>query len=522
MPVKSPYAIAYPLLILAAVVVLLNFPWWTVDDAYIAFRYAENLALHGELTYNVGEDPVEGYTGLLMPLLIAGAILLGISPITASHTIGITALGVCLLALHGLLARLRVSTVQIIATMILFVSAGFLYTNALSGLETLPFTALLLLATLQLHRLLESDTVAFWPHALLALCLLLLALCRPEGAVYAMVVGGLICGLSLFRQGNTTPLLAQVLVLGIPAVVYFIGRWWWYGYPLPNTFYAKLASGFSRGTWWDVQWFGYQYLLLPLAGVVLGWVMAWSRADSRPYLRRANLLTLGAALLFTGVVMGQYFRSTLFMNFSFRFFLPFYPLALVVCNYLLAPVVSGLLNGDGKQRRRIALGGLGLVLAVQLGLQLYWVVSQEIPYTSRYRTLITEMYYPLADFIHQHVPEDEWLVVHIDAGTVPYRTRLKTIDFGALNDEYLAHNQHAPQAERVDYFYARNPGALVFTSYDWEALDHNGAEQALVNDPRFQNYRLVRKFGHSTDQRYYQFLYLRGDLVSPEILDPEV
>ncbi|MGD1048590.1 MAG: hypothetical protein ABR899_07560, partial [Candidatus Krumholzibacteriaceae bacterium] len=38
-------------------------PRWVVDDSFILFRYADNLANHGELNWNLGEKPVEGYTG---------------------------------------------------------------------------------------------------------------------------------------------------------------------------------------------------------------------------------------------------------------------------------------------------------------------------------------------------------------------------------------------------------------------------------------------------------------------------
>ncbi len=53
---------------LYAVVALAWFPKWTVDDAYITYRYAENLALNGQLTWNPGLDPVEGYTGVALPV----------------------------------------------------------------------------------------------------------------------------------------------------------------------------------------------------------------------------------------------------------------------------------------------------------------------------------------------------------------------------------------------------------------------------------------------------------------------
>ena len=51
------------------------------DDAYITFRYAENLALHGELTWNLGEDPVEGFTSMSWVLVHAPLIALGLDPV---------------------------------------------------------------------------------------------------------------------------------------------------------------------------------------------------------------------------------------------------------------------------------------------------------------------------------------------------------------------------------------------------------------------------------------------------------
>src|SRR5262245_7250535 len=58
------------------------------DDAYISFRYARNLAEHGQLVFNLGER-VEGYTNFLWTLLLAGGIKLGVSPVVASRFLGV-------------------------------------------------------------------------------------------------------------------------------------------------------------------------------------------------------------------------------------------------------------------------------------------------------------------------------------------------------------------------------------------------------------------------------------------------
>ena len=58
------------------------------DDAYISFRYARNLAEHGQLVFNVGER-VEGFTNFLWTVLLAGGIKLGLSPVLTSRFLGI-------------------------------------------------------------------------------------------------------------------------------------------------------------------------------------------------------------------------------------------------------------------------------------------------------------------------------------------------------------------------------------------------------------------------------------------------
>jgi hypothetical protein len=89
------------------------------------------------------------------------------------------------------------------------------------------------------------------------------------------------------------------------------------------------------------------------------------------------------------------------------------------------------------------------------------------------------------------------------------------VDFGALNDEYLAHNKDASIQDRVNYFFSKNPGAVVFTTYEWNRVSHGKEADAIVSDPRFENYALVKKYGNSTHRfrDYFQFVFLRRDLL---------
>lgn len=67
-------------LVLLGLMLLAFFNRFIQDDAFISFRYAQNLVQQGELTWNPGEtDRVEGYTNFLWTLLMAVPHLLGIN-----------------------------------------------------------------------------------------------------------------------------------------------------------------------------------------------------------------------------------------------------------------------------------------------------------------------------------------------------------------------------------------------------------------------------------------------------------
>ena len=56
------------LLLLGLVLAAIIRAWhdrWTCDDAFVSFRYAENLINGYGLVFNPGEPPVEGYTNIL-------------------------------------------------------------------------------------------------------------------------------------------------------------------------------------------------------------------------------------------------------------------------------------------------------------------------------------------------------------------------------------------------------------------------------------------------------------------------
>ena len=83
-------------------VVLQYFYWYfTVDDAFISFRYAENVTQGHGLTFNPGER-VEGYTNFLWVLILAFFHVLGADTVVTAKILG-AAFGIMLVPMTALL-----------------------------------------------------------------------------------------------------------------------------------------------------------------------------------------------------------------------------------------------------------------------------------------------------------------------------------------------------------------------------------------------------------------------------------
>ena len=487
-------------------------PNWTVDDAYITFRYADNLARHGALTWNVGEDPVEGYTGVALPVLLAGLLRAGVSPIWGSKLIGIVAWFTGGLLLLRVLSRLGVGWGVRAVIFVLYFAAPFMSAHALSGLETLLFSTTLIAAVLALLTCLEERQRSERPASILFGLLLFASLIRPEGVV---LTGACFVAVVFYRwryhRAPCRPLISRfALIYVVPASAYFIWRWWYYGLPLPNSFYAKSTGGWNHFHQQGqlASFVGTYVLSLVLACAVL--VLPNLRRLWRDVGERRVFAVAGSVVLaFMAVSVCQYLKTDPVMNYAHRYYAPFLPLILVLTGCLLC--WGWRFSSQawiGRPVRRV------VVCAVLIGLCVNQVVRYQSEQRRQFRLmrgyceLMRDVHVPVGKFLRDHVPPEEWLIVHMDSGAVPYYAGLKTVDFGKLNDETLA-TENLTAEQQADYFYDRDAGVIVFASMEQHTLKPFVGGQALVEDPRFQRYTFLKDFGN---QGYRQCIYLRNDL----------
>lgn len=231
------------------------FSVYTVDDAFISFRYARNLASGLGLVFNPGER-VEGYTNFLWTILMAGGYRLGLDLVVFAKLVGIAASLGTVYVLFKLCIVIRPSSARVgsrsLAALLLAANGSFA-TAAITGLETSLFVLLITAGAYFYVRQGRSDAAAGrrgWSRLragdLSAICFALSAMTRPEGvAVFAF---GLLL-LPLSNGFKTSTLTACARWGGIFAAIYlpyYLWRFSYYGYPFPNTFYAKTGAGIGQ------------------------------------------------------------------------------------------------------------------------------------------------------------------------------------------------------------------------------------------------------------------------------------
>jgi arabinofuranosyltransferase len=488
---------------------------FVTDDAFISFVYSRNLAEHGQLVFNLGEKPVEGYTNFLWTVLLGGFLQLGLVPELMSRVLG-TAFAV---ASFGTLAwisrRLRGddwSWWDALPALILAGVPGYACW-ASGGLETQMFSFFVTLgAALYFDERLDDRE----PCARSAVAFALAALTRPEGTLF-FALTALHRALGKFARRQFAPTRAELRWLGwflALVVPHLLWRRWYYGWWLPNTFYIK-SSGVG-GVW---QQGGYYLLrvaqqfhlwVVPLV-VVAGFVVQAQRG-ARVLVGYAALV-VGVFALYVASVGGD------FMGL-YRFVMPAIPLLALVTAVTLRMALTPL-------DRKSPLAAAALV-ALALGAHAWHAVGVDKRAlvvgadrgpagnidTPGYLRWYTADRAAVGKWFAQYARPDDYAAVG-GAGAQVYFSRIRSLDCYGLSDEYVAHKVKAGSSRPGHQKYAPDEYILskhptIITSYNYhfgDAPNWAGGDAALWMQ-RGYHYVTVPITGASTAM--YSFL-LRND-----------
>lgn len=410
------------------------------DDAFISFRYADNLVRHGELVFNPGER-VEGFTNFSWTVLMAGVLWAGLDVVAWSKGLGVAFAIGTLLVVARFVARHSGgrSGWDALAPALLAAAPAYACWST-GGLETQQFTFFVTLgwtAFLVERQRADEGGKDGWPWS--GVWFGLSALARPEGVLFFGLTG-------LFR-------LVEMVVVergvrptkrdwqwGVGFAMVFAPfqawRWSYYGWPFPNTYYVKAGSG---GFWGP----GWRYVASWVVAHGL-WVVPFLAVLRRglPGRREARLLGLGA--LYVGVVAVYVMRVGGDFMALHRFLVPLMPVVAVMAALGVRVVVERVVAGGGIGKVGVGVGaGVAVVLMgvgiVQVDRGALAVGSEGGVDSIGWLAMFADQTAAIGKHLAATAPADASIATTA-AGVIPFYSRLHTLDVLGLNDEWVAHN----------------------------------------------------------------------------------
>ncbi len=460
---------------------------FVIDDSYITFRYAQNLAGGGAISYNANDaQPVEGYTSFLWMLISAGAIAVGADPLAVVRLFSIAAGVGALLLIRMLAFRLLGNyLLSFLPALLLAVSAEFaMWTMA--GLETTFFLFLLLLSMYLLDREIESGGRPWW-----GLSFALLALTRPEGAAFFGVAFAYRVAVRFVSRGKASAGWKPVVLAAFSFLIIYAPYWLWrfnyYDLLLPNSYYAKHRASEGAGYVRDFLVYHAPVVLLALAAPF----MRSSRKPGAWKTRRWALLAWAVIVVnFAGVwnVMPA-------MAWDWRLFLHLSPLLFLMA---LRP-----LTHMAKRRNRTA----KIATLVIAALLIAWSAHPELLPARIASSRATGDGLRAAHIEIGQLLKDKLspgtLVVLVDTGAIAYFSGLPCLDIAGipLNNPALAQGRFTEED-----FWNTNPGAIVMHGDEEGRIAYQGIHRQILDHATENGF--VRYASAMYKEDYYVWVFL--------------
>lgn len=442
---------------------------WISDDAFISFRYADNLLRGHGLVFNPGER-VEGYTNFLWTMLMAAGLAVGVEPTWTATLLGLGSLLALPLLTERVVARLRPDQAGPVPFAALAVGASYLLASyGTSGLETMFATALVIFA---LERAMAGSAWAAGTAGVLA------TLAHPDhGLLYAGLGAALLFARRPWKQ--LVHYAAPFVLLFVP---YFLWRYQYYGDVVPNTFHTKSGelSYFSQGA-------VYIWAFVIGSGV---WALTWSvatgvaAAHDRVF-RGFLLLAIIPYVIYVAKIGGDFMYGRLLCVV-----LP--PLFVLGERAVDAALAAG-------RRGRAAVGVVALALtgaptAVLGARHSDWHISDEGRFyrlTSLSPLDIDSYYFRVGEDMRRYLtrlPVDPWIAFDC-VGMTGYISRLPIVDRWGLTDAHVA-RQRIGGRGRPGHEKRAHPAYLLsrgvnFSDVPVFPLELSHWTEALIGQTRF-------------------------------------
>lgn len=292
-----------------------------VDDSYIFFRFADNIAGGYGIVWNIGENVVEGYSSFLYLILLLIAKLLSFNLEVFSIITGIICTSLHLYIAYLIYEQFYPSLTKenIFTVIMLLLSPAYIYWSA-AGMETCFYSMFLLLCIYSFLNLPQTSGYLLLLGSLFGV----LCLIRFEATLFFIFTFFYIAFNSSSKYKIWLSKNALLFCLGFIIIFapYFLWRWNYFGYFLPNTFYDKTGGGIDQvigGFLYSLRsirlFYGLFWIFIAVVAINFKFKMLHKKAR--------YVVGVGVVSVFTTIIIGG-------DHFSYsRFFIPVFPLLFV-------------------------------------------------------------------------------------------------------------------------------------------------------------------------------------------------
>jgi len=443
-PAETPLPLYLACVALGSLAAVFLYPM-TLEDAFITFNYAHAFAAgQGIGTWNVGQQPVEGFSSTLWMFLIGFGEKLGLSPFAVSKTFGY--LGYVLTSLLFFFAsrrRFADDSLPEESSLPLYLSALIsalfvpLIYYSMTGMEATFFGFEVAAALLAPFLLRSDNSRALWSSVFGAA----LVFTRPEGIVVALAANAY--WLFAFRKKSYWPIFALLAALTTLAVMTAY-RLHHFGEIVPNTYFAKATGGtlahrLSLGARYDGHFFAG---IAPFTVVFILGVLG-TAGVARKIVPRAFALFLCGMFVFFAMYILKVGGDA---AGAFPLYRQFEQIAPVWILFAALTVASFL-----RDTRRATLCALALVLVTDAAIVLhnpYLLRKNPSRTLARYGLFHIEPPSPYFLWLQQFSSPDTVTAVSL-AGQWPFYVPGRYIDNLGLNDRYIAKHGHVQLTSNI-------------------------------------------------------------------------
>lgn len=444
-----------------------------VDDTYIFLRFARNIVNGHGIVWNIGEEPIAGFTSNIYLIICTLLTFFFANPILSLQLFNIilAIIGTIYLLKWYSLINPELEKENFLVTLIIILSPAFQYWM-ISGMDALLNVVALVFYIYFITKSPESSK----NHFLSGLFISVLTLIRPEFIFLILYQSAYL----IVKKSKATNLTYMFLGFGILLIPFYLAYYLYFGSVLPNTYYAKTGGGIYQ----ILGGLDYLYIsakrMFGKASIVLLLIIILGFSLS---ILRRHFYVLGIALsiiIITVIKGGDHFILG-------RFLLPAIPLVFILLPSFLDNSFSKISKYNNKNPYYTLIFFVIIIVNSTnyfYQKQFYRVIGKPLVFKFDYSEKTPYFSYLIPEWTDQFIvigkklkvickPTESLAVVPI--GAIGYFSELTIIDMVGLVDKNIANTKYdlklletwKPGHERGNgsYVLSRKPDYILLNDY---------------------------------------------------------